>query len=668
MHPFLWSLTETNGIGNLIDLKLGPDGTLYSLGYAEHNRENINLLRLDYRLGNRSPLAVASASPDSGGVPLEVDFTSTGTMDPDSTDSVEYVWSFYGDGQTNSTEPNPTHTYTASGLYTPQLRVYDQAGNLAVANLEIVVGNNRPEVTILSPPNGSVYDWGEALRFKGAVTDLEDGQTPDGGVDCGDVFWELSLGHNDDHEHSLVQLHGCEGVVDTPGGHGSDGDHLFLTLLASYEDRGSNGVPSLSDEVQVILQPRRKQAEHYSSASDVQTAATADDNGLRDVTWIDDGDFLLYTPLNFTNVNALTLRVGVVLPGSRVELRLNSTTGPLIGTAELPATSGGYTNTTIPITDPGGTHALVLLFLNDQNPTGLCRVNWLQFEGDGITVNQPPYRGITATIPGRVEVERFDEGGNHIAHYDDTPRNLGGRFRDTEVDILRLPRHDCRLRRHCEGCFHCLRTARNFGVFATTPGEWLEYTVQVETQGVYEVNFRATSLAGGGMFHLEHHGVDVTGPLEVPGIFDWFNPFRFLSHLFHGGWGKPSPPRSHNQVMATNVVLEAGTNVLRLTMLEDGFFGTVGVFDRMDFRLVEAYEPEPQEPAVVTVATPPTLQACGGLGSPFEDVPEALVDEAHGLILVDRPPTSCFFRVTADRPVRITLIEIVGDQLRIRYE
>jgi len=73
------------------------------------------------------PVASFSGSPISGNVPLIVQFNDTSTNVPTS-----WKWSF-GDGSTNSTSQNPTHSYSKAGNYTVVLTVSNSAGSNAVA-------------------------------------------------------------------------------------------------------------------------------------------------------------------------------------------------------------------------------------------------------------------------------------------------------------------------------------------------------------------------------------------------------------------------------------------------------------------------------------------------------------------------------------------------------
>lgn len=72
-----------------------------------------------------APLAVVSftATPSSGARPLTVVFTDTSTNSP-----VSWSWDFNNDGTPDSTDQNPTYTYTTVGTYSVRLTVVNAGG------------------------------------------------------------------------------------------------------------------------------------------------------------------------------------------------------------------------------------------------------------------------------------------------------------------------------------------------------------------------------------------------------------------------------------------------------------------------------------------------------------------------------------------------------------
>jgi len=93
-------------------------------------------------LGNLSPIASFTATPNHGTSPLSVDFDATASSDPDGT-IAEYFWDF-GDGQTDSkTLPTVTHIYvnvqSDSKVFTGILTVSDDLGaeDTAVKNITV---------------------------------------------------------------------------------------------------------------------------------------------------------------------------------------------------------------------------------------------------------------------------------------------------------------------------------------------------------------------------------------------------------------------------------------------------------------------------------------------------------------------------------------------------
>jgi len=393
IYPFL----PTETFLRPMDMTFGPDGAMYLLewgtGFGGANPDS-GLYRIDYVKGTRRPIARASATPDSGAVPLTVQFSSEGTRDPDAGDQLTYAWDFESDGTVDSTELHPIHTYTTAGNYTAQLTVTDTSGKTGVANVEISAGNTRPTVTINSPPDGGFFDFGDEVAYSVSVTDAEDGT-----AQCASVQMEFILGH-DEHGHPLTQQAGCEGTIQTASdaGHGGTAN-LFGILEATYTDQGAPGVTPLTGRAQVLLQPKRKQAEHFTLNQGVQLESTSDEGGGQNIGFLDNGDYVSFKPMNLLNIDALVYRVASGGAGGTIEVHVDSPSGPLISTATVEPTGGWQTWSSVeaPITDPGGTHELFFVFKNDTSQSGLFNLNWIEFVGKGVSVNATPRVSATAT-------------------------------------------------------------------------------------------------------------------------------------------------------------------------------------------------------------------------------------------------------------------------------
>ena len=163
------------------EMEFGPDGSLYVIDWGSgFNGNNLDsgIYRIDYIKGSRRPIAHAAATPDAGPTPLTVQFSSAGSVDPEGT-SLTYAWDFDGNGTTDSTLANPSHTYTTAGNYNVRLTVTDQAGQTGMDTVVVVAGNTRPTVTIQIPEDGQFADFGDTVPYKIVVTDPEDGT-----IDC----------------------------------------------------------------------------------------------------------------------------------------------------------------------------------------------------------------------------------------------------------------------------------------------------------------------------------------------------------------------------------------------------------------------------------------------------------------------------------------------------
>lgn len=102
---------------------------------------------------NKRPEAVINANPTSGPPPLTVNFTSTGSYDPDGT-IVSYEWDF-GDGATGS-GASISHEYTLGGIYSAILKVTDDDGVCDCDYVKITAGTSGNTAPVASDQNVDV--------------------------------------------------------------------------------------------------------------------------------------------------------------------------------------------------------------------------------------------------------------------------------------------------------------------------------------------------------------------------------------------------------------------------------------------------------------------------------------------------------------------------------
>ncbi|MET0424907.1 MAG: PQQ-dependent sugar dehydrogenase [Actinoplanes sp.] len=338
----------------VMDLAFGPDGALYVLDYGTgyfNGDANSALYRYDHvGGGNRAPTAVATAQPTSGSAPLTVTFSSAGSSDPEG-GALTYSWAF-GDG-TTSTAANPVKTYSANGSYAATLTVRDPQGATGNASVTVTVGNTAPTVTITSPRSGQLVSFGDSVPWSVTVTDPEDGA-----VDCSKVTMAYVLGH-DQHAHQITSQTGCSGTITIPvDGEHDDAANIFPIFDAAYTDGGG-----LTTHAQHLLQPRKRQAEHFKTSSGINTFAKTTAEGGRTVGDVNNGDWIQFDPYALGNATSFTARVSSAGIGGTLQFRTGSPTGPVIGSAAVTPTGSWDTFATVTGTISGAPAATTSLYL-----------------------------------------------------------------------------------------------------------------------------------------------------------------------------------------------------------------------------------------------------------------------------------------------------------------
>jgi glucose/arabinose dehydrogenase len=188
------------GTNSAVHLRFGPYGSSQALYYTSYANGG-QIRRIVYSgSANRTPTAAISASPTSGPLPLTVSFNGSGSDDPDTGDTLTYVWDF-GDGSAvrETSQPTTSYTYTSAGTYTATLRVRDQHGaTSAPATLRIGAGNTPPTPQIIAPTTSTRFAVGQTITLSGSATDQQDGPLADSAL-----RWRVTLHHNQ-HTHPFV--------------------------------------------------------------------------------------------------------------------------------------------------------------------------------------------------------------------------------------------------------------------------------------------------------------------------------------------------------------------------------------------------------------------------------------------------------------------------------
>jgi hypothetical protein len=139
------------------------------------------------------------------------------------------------------------------------------------------------------------------------------------------------------------------------------------------------------------------------------------------------------------------------------------------------------------------------------------------------------YSSGAQVIPGRLQCEYFDFGGEGVAYHDNDSINSGsGRLNPADGSYL----HEFRINEAVDISYTKFRdpaidnTEYNFVkqekdqlyVGWTAPGEWTKYTVNIENTGTYELGIMYTSNQNG-KISVSVNDEDKTGPLPITSTF-----------------------------------------------------------------------------------------------------------------------------------------------------
>jgi hypothetical protein len=262
----------------------------------------------------------------------------------------------------------------------------------------------------------------------------------------------------------------------------------------------------------------------------VDLEVTSDTGGGLDLGWTTGGQWFKYT-VNVATAGTYTVSFRIAAPTAVTDaFHISNSSGTnLSGAVNVPATGGWQTWATVTanVTLPAGQQTLTI---NQDN--GGWNINYATFaqhsSGEG------PFGGTPAAIPGTVQAENYDTGGQGVAYNVASINGSDNGYRSDGVDLEVTS-----------------DTSGSVDLGWTTSGQWFKYTVNVATAGTYTVSFRvAAPTAVTDAFHLSNSsGANLSGAVNVPAT---------------GGW----------QTWATvtaNVTLPAGQQILTLNQDNGGW-------------------------------------------------------------------------------------------------
>ncbi len=273
------------------------------------------------------------------------------------------------------------------------------------------------------------------------------------------------------------------------------GTPIFLpgTISASDFDLGGEGV-AYHDTT-----PGNSGGAYRSTDVDLEPST----DGGYNVGWVAAGESLNFT-VNVASAGVYTVTFRVASPGAGGTFHLEMNGANVTGPLTVPATGSWQTWQSVsrPITIGAGRQIARLVFDAVGASGSIGNFNTIRFATASAPSVSTPFSGTPIALPGTIEVEQFDNGGEGVAYHDTTAGNSGGVYRSTDVDIEPA-------------------SGGGYDVGWMAAGEWLNYTVNIAAAGTYTMSFRVAALGAGGTFHVEVNGTNVTGSVSIPNTGDW---------------------------------------------------------------------------------------------------------------------------------------------------
>jgi glucose/arabinose dehydrogenase len=180
------------GAGSPVDLKVGPDGSLYYLA-----RGSRAVFQIVYAGAGAAPVITSDPVSQTVTVNTSVTFTVAAV----GAQPLAYQWQRDGANIPGANSPTLTLPATTAADDKARFRcvVSNAAGSTASAEAVLTVTANRPPAAaITAPAEGVLYSAGETISYAGAGTDPEDGELAPAAL-----TWQVDF-HHDAHTHPFL--------------------------------------------------------------------------------------------------------------------------------------------------------------------------------------------------------------------------------------------------------------------------------------------------------------------------------------------------------------------------------------------------------------------------------------------------------------------------------
>src|SRR5579871_5680334 len=130
----------------------------------------------------------------------------------------------------------------------------------------------------------------------------------------------------------------------------------------------------------------------------------------------------------------------------------------------------------------------------------ICAALALAMAQTGVSA-EGPFGGTPAAIPGTVQAENYDTGGQGVAYNVSSVNGTGNSYRSDGVDLEATT-----------------DTGGGYDLGWTSGGQWFRYTVNVASAGSYTVSLRlaAPSAVTGALHLADASGANLSGAVNIP--------------------------------------------------------------------------------------------------------------------------------------------------------